>query len=403
MVPWASGNCTPRESLAGAVGPYGTLGFTYDGVGNRITHSSAAGVDLYAYPPGSNRLSSITLAAEGNRAFTYDAAGNVPFDDRTGGSYGYTYNAAGRMSEFRINGFLQASYQYDALGRQAIRTLTSPTPVTIHSVFDSDGRRIAEYDEASGDLLREYIWNGWDPVALIEGGTIYYVRTDHIGRPIFATNASGAKVWTASYSPFGSVQTSTGNLPTPRFPGQWFQTESGLHQNWMRDYDPTTGRYLEPDPLGLVDGANVYGYVKQNPGRWIDPRGEEGGPVIPTEVPDNIPGGPYSPKPDGRPGSFLGPKQPKGPRIECQYVPEGGNKPKPYWKVTQPDGTDQRYDLDGNPISADEAHPGNPEVEEPCDCEIYFPRWLVPRLPLLFFDPGILDSPFPSPFPRQRA
>ena len=157
------------------------------------------------------------------------------------------------MSEFRINGFLQASYQYDALGRQAIRSLTSPTPVTIHSVFDSDGRRIAEYDEASGALLREYIWNGWDPVALIEGGTVYYVRADHIGRPVFATNSSDVKVWEVRYLPFGGVHTSTGNLPAARFPGQWFQSESGLHQNWMRDYDPTTGRYLEPDPLGLVD------------------------------------------------------------------------------------------------------------------------------------------------------
>ena len=60
-----------------------------------------------------------------------------------------------------------------------------------------------------------------------------------------------------------------------RFPGQWFQSESGLHQNWMRDYDPTTGRYLEADPLGLVDGASVYGYVKGNPGRWVDRRGQE--------------------------------------------------------------------------------------------------------------------------------
>ena len=266
---------TPRESLAGAVGPYGTLGFTYDGVGNRITHSSAAGVDLYAYPPASNRLSSITLAAGGDRAFTYDASGNVTFDDRTGGAYGYTYNAAGRMSEFRINGFLQASYQYDALGRQAIRSLTSPTPVTIHSVFDSQGRRIAEYDEATGTLLREYIWNGWDPVALIEGGTLYYVRADHIGRPVFATNSAGVKVWSATYLPFGGVHVSTGNLPANRFPGQRFQSESGLHQNWMRDYDPMTGRYLEPDPLGLVDGASVYGYVRQNPGRYVDPRGED--------------------------------------------------------------------------------------------------------------------------------
>ena len=113
---------------------------------------------------------------------------------------------------------------------------------------------------------------------MIKDGVISFVRTDHIGRPIFATNASGTKVWTATYSPFGGVHTSTGALPTARFPGQWFQSESGLHQNWMRDYDPTTGRYLQADPLGLIDGASVYGYVGQSPMMFIDPRGEFGIP-----------------------------------------------------------------------------------------------------------------------------
>jgi hypothetical protein len=44
----------------------------------------------------------------------------------------------------------------------------------------------------------------------------------------------------------------------------------------MRDYDPTTGRYLQADPLGLIDGASVYGYARQSPGRFVDPRGEFG-------------------------------------------------------------------------------------------------------------------------------
>jgi RHS repeat-associated protein len=74
--------------------------------------------------------------------------------------------------------------------------------------------------------------------------------------------------------PFTGVHTSTGEPPTARFPGQWFQSESGLHQNWMRDYDPTTGRYLQADPLGLVDGASVYGYVRQSPLSLTDPTGE---------------------------------------------------------------------------------------------------------------------------------
>ena len=111
-------------------------------------------------------------------------------------------------------------------------------------------------------------------VAVIEGGAVYYVRTDHIGRPVFATDIAGTVVWEASYLPFGGVHTSTGPNITLRFPGQWFQSEAGLHQNWMRDYDPTTGRYLQADPLGLVDGASMYGYVGQNPGRYADPRGE---------------------------------------------------------------------------------------------------------------------------------
>jgi RHS repeat-associated protein len=161
---------------------------------------------------------------------------------------------------------------------QAIRTLTSPTAVTIHSVFDSDGRRIAEYNQATGALIREYVWHGWDPIAVIEGGVVSFVRADHIGRPVFATNAAGTKVWSASYLPFDGVHVSTGTLPTARFPGQWFQSESGLHQNWMRDYDPTTGRYLQADPLGLIAGMNLYGYAHQNPMSFVDPDGRN--PVI---------------------------------------------------------------------------------------------------------------------------
>ncbi len=80
---------------------------------------------------------------------------------------------------------------------------------------------------------------------------------DHIGPPVFATNASGTKVWTASTLAFGGVRTTTGTPITTRFPGQWFQSESGLHQNRMRDYDPTTGRYLQADPLGLVTTAEM--------------------------------------------------------------------------------------------------------------------------------------------------
>ena len=267
---------TPRESLASATGSYGQMAFTYDGVGNRVGYAVDPGTgsvtDSYSYPTTSNRLSNIALGAGGSRALSYDAAGNVTLDDRTGGGYSYSYDSAGRMATFSINGVLQAAYKYDFQGRQAVRALSGG--LTIHSVFDSDGNRIAEYNEATGSLIREYVWLDGAPIAVIEGGVISYVRTDHIGRPVFATNAAGAIVWTASYLPFGGVSTTSGIPPLLRFPGQWFQTESGLHQNWMRDYDPTTGRYLQADPLGLIDGASVYGYARQSPAMFTDPTGE---------------------------------------------------------------------------------------------------------------------------------
>lgn len=57
----------------------------------------------------------------------------------------------------------------------------------------------------------------------------------------------------------------------------------------MRNYDPTTGRYIQSDPLGLVDGVSVYGYAKENPGRWVDPRGEQSsdalGPMLEPLLP----------------------------------------------------------------------------------------------------------------------
>ena len=230
--------------------------------------------DIYTYPATNDRLQPIALGAGGTCSFTYDAAGNVTYDNRSGQGYGYTYDNAGRMASFSLGGVVQAEHAYNQLGQQIIRRLTQ-TGVTIHSVYGPDGNRIAEYNEATGALIRQYIWLEGAPIAVVEGGVVSFVRSDHIGRPVFATDSSGVKVWTAAYLPFGGVRVTTGTPPTARFPGQWFQSETGLHQNWMRDYDPTTGRYMQADPLGLVDGASVYGYARQSPGRYVDPRGED--------------------------------------------------------------------------------------------------------------------------------
>jgi hypothetical protein len=83
---------TPRESLASATGPYGSSVYAYDGVGNRISYAINPGTgvqtEVYTYPATSNKLSTISLGAGGSRAFTYDNAGNVTYDNRAAGGYG---------------------------------------------------------------------------------------------------------------------------------------------------------------------------------------------------------------------------------------------------------------------------------------------------------------------------
>jgi RHS repeat-associated protein len=262
---------TPTRRLATASGYYGSLAWSYDANGNRLTETANGVLSTYAYPATSNRLSSVTTGSAA-RSFAYDASGDIVADSRSGAlAMTYQYDVEGRLSKaFQTAAPAQGgTYGYDAMDRLASRKVTSgATTTTTLYIHDLADHIIAETD-AAGVTRREYIWVNDLPVAVVDGvnaasPTLYYVHTDHLGRPARMVAQNWAWAWDVIYSPFGAVSAiwdGTSKLDM-RFPGQWFQLESGLAYNWHRHYDASLGRYLQPDPLGFEayakDGPNLY-------------------------------------------------------------------------------------------------------------------------------------------------
>lgn len=127
---------------------------------------------------------------------------------------------------------------------------------------------------------------------------VYYIYADHLNTPRVITDTTNKIVWRWDSGPFGADaanedpdgngQTFRYNL---RFPGQYYDRETGLHYNYFRDYEPGTGRYVQSDPIGLAGGLNLYSYANQNPLTFIDPTGEVSGPAIAIAI--IIAGGTY--------------------------------------------------------------------------------------------------------------
>lgn len=250
----------------------------YDANGNRTSVTLNGTPSVYATATTSNRLLSTTNPA---RTFGYDNAGNTTSD--TGG-YTSTYNLANRLTTLTKGGVTN-TYSYDANGQRVRKYSAAGTSSTVIFVYDQGGQLLGEYS-STGAALREYVWLGSTPIAMFTPDAVstnppvaYYFHTDHLDTPRIVFNKAGAKRWRWLAEPFGTTAPETNpdslgvftqNL---RFPGQYADQESGLSYNYFRDYDSSTGRYVQSDPVGLDGGINTYAYVQANPATLIDPNG----------------------------------------------------------------------------------------------------------------------------------
>jgi RHS repeat-associated protein len=249
--------------------------YTYNATGDRLSKTAAGlATGTYVYQNDTHWLTGI-----GSDARSYDASGNTIGATLAGDTYGYGYDDRGRMTVVQRNASTAATYVYNAWN-QRIGKITPNEGLRYQ--YNENSQLLIEY---GGQTEKDYIWLDDLPVAVIDThatdqslSTVSYVHADGLNTPRAVANEDGDTIWAWSSinNPFGEQQpTSTvGYVYNLRFPGQYYDAESGLHYNMARFYDPLSGRYGQADPLGYGGGqASWYAYVGGNPINLTDSGG----------------------------------------------------------------------------------------------------------------------------------
>lgn len=312
----------PVGRLLESIGPAGKERFAFDPASNII---DPARVET---PRQENRPSPVraesTLPPEvpkvlGNllqqyagQHFAYDARGNLVHRRSPAGEQRYEWSAFNRLTAAMVEEVARRSesrYYYDALGRRIAKEVNGE-----RTVFGWDGDTLAYESGEQGSTHYLYEVGSFVPMvqyvsAPVDGvetpvradtdryvpeddplqrlpervgdAHAFYYHCDQIGTPHLLTDDDGDVVWEASYKAWGAahevtarVSKAAGIVPgNPlRFQGQQVDEETGLSYNRHRYYDPSLGRFVSKDPIGLAGGVNIFQYAP-NPVQWIDPLG----------------------------------------------------------------------------------------------------------------------------------
>ena len=229
------------------------------------------------------------LLRSGTTHYTYDPDGNLTQkqDRFHGQTWNYTWNAAGMLTTLYRPDGRTVHFTYDALGRRLSKRFGAEYTqwlwdgdVPLHEWkerlpehYDVEtGESFADLDAAVASLVdatnRDFTtWlfepDGHRPMAKLSGRERLSIITDHLGTPVAAYDGSGVQRFSRSLDIYGGELAGEGSPSIPfRYPGQYFDVETGLSYNRFRYYDPGEGVYLSVDPIGLAGGnPTLYGYV----------------------------------------------------------------------------------------------------------------------------------------------
>ncbi|WP_369035036.1 RHS repeat-associated core domain-containing protein [Streptomyces adonidis] len=278
--------------------------YAYDGVGNL----SGAVTPVTAADDTHREFTGTLVRRCGRTRYERDAEGRVVRSVRRllNGQKRvrtYTWNSLSQLVGIVTPGGARWHYLYDPTGRRvAKRRVSDDGAVVEETRFTWDGPRLAEQVTPGGHSITwDYAPGTHLPLTQIDRGPggpgarggpdgpdagtrFHAVVTDLSGAPAELISEEGALVWQRRTTLWGlplpgedtagaSSGRSADTVDCPlRFPGQYADAETGWHYNHHRYYDPETGHYATPDPLGLGPASNDTAYVP-NPYRWIDPLG----------------------------------------------------------------------------------------------------------------------------------
>jgi RHS repeat-associated protein len=242
----------------------GSESYNYDDVGNRTSsHRSAS----YNYQP--NQFNRVSATASAN--YNYDANGNMVSKTVGANTTQYIWDYENRLKQVILPSGQNVVYKYDALGRRSERNVNNSASWT---KFIYDGQDVILDQNSDGTSITYLNGLGIDnKIRQTVNGQAQYFLQDHLGSTNALTDATGNVIASTNYDSFGNA--TNASFPTRyQFTGREYDSLTGLQYSRARWYDGNLGRFISEDPIGFLGGdVNLYGYVRNNPLNFKDPKG----------------------------------------------------------------------------------------------------------------------------------